>query len=374
MIEGSKKRFFIPRKLITKRKNHSSRKKIYLIIGIGFFAVIFSLVFLALFVFDEPSIKKTIDSCGDGTAFNSCSERKPYFCNSDGILVQKSSECGCPEGLPRKGDSCLFPYQSKPKDITLNYTLRGNDKSLDFTVYERLNEYLSDLPVNSISTNGDDKISRTEFKIRDLEIKEQEYLLDQMVVKIQNEAPYSRIEQARIAVSIAQNLEWGWSGKTVKFKGFELNYSRYPYEVLSDRQGVCGEKSELLAYLLKELGYGVSLFYHADENHEAIGVKCPLEESWHNTGYCFVETTGPAIISDSEIVYTGGLTLDSDPEVLKISDGLSLPEGLYEYEDAEKIISIREDRLNGGIYGPFDRFNYNRLEEKYGLADEYNPA
>jgi len=37
--------------------------------------------------------------------------------------------------------------------------------------------------------------------------------------------------------------------------------------VLYEDKGVCGEKSLLLAYLLRELGYGVVLFEFKPENH-----------------------------------------------------------------------------------------------------------
>ena len=39
------------------------------------------------------------------------------------------------------------------------------------------------------------------------------------------------------------------------------------------------------------------------ENHESVGIRCPLEESYKESGYCFIETTAPAIISDDSIEY-----------------------------------------------------------------------
>lgn len=67
----------------------------------------------------------------------------------------------------------------------------------------------------------------------------------------------------------------------------------YPYEVLYDNTGVCQDKSYLAYALLKELGYGISIFLfpNPEDNHMAVGVKCPLEFSNYNSGYCFVETT-----------------------------------------------------------------------------------
>ncbi len=40
-------------------------------------------------------------------------------------------------------------------------------------------------------------------------------------------------------------------------------------------------------HLAKHLGYGVVLFDYIDENHLALGIKCPQELSNYNSGYCF---------------------------------------------------------------------------------------
>jgi cysteine-rich repeat protein len=40
-----------------------------------------------------------IQICDDGTNLNNCSETKPLFCKSIGVLEERCSNCGCPEGL-----------------------------------------------------------------------------------------------------------------------------------------------------------------------------------------------------------------------------------------------------------------------------------
>jgi len=81
------------------------------------------------------------------------------------------------------------------------------------------------------------------------------------------------------------NRKAGLNGKAEK--------PTYPYEVLYDKKGVCQDKSYLAYVLLKEMGYGVSLFLFPDpeDNHMAMGVKCPKEYSNYDSGYCFLETT-----------------------------------------------------------------------------------
>ena len=201
--------------------------------------------------------------------------------------------------------------------------------------------------------------------------EEQKFLLSPLVAKIQNIGKNGE-DQVRIAVSIVQNIPWGISNNVDEFRGVVLNHSRASYEVLYDEEGICGEKSELLAFLLRDLGYGVALFYNQEENHESIGIKCPVEKSWRNSGYCFVETSGPAIISDISIPYANGLSLKSEPQVFVLSEGNSLGEDLYEYEDAEKIMDIRKSANGKGFFfNPWKFFELKKLEKKYGLAKRY---
>jgi len=336
-------------------------EKKVIIIVIGLVLILILLFSGGYFVKDNNGIP--ILGCGDGTAFGECSENKPYFCE-DGVLVDKASICGCPEILYESGEFCISDYQTNPKEIDLDYTLRGEESTINLIVYKGMKDYLFDLP-NTISSANGEQISRADFKLRNINNKEQRELILPLVTRIQNLAD-TQEDQARIAISLVQNIEFGWSGDTVKIGRNEINYSRYPYETLYDLQGVCGEKSELLAFLLKELNYGVALFYHSSENHEALGIECDDKYSLSNTGYCFVETTGPSIITDNQITYVGGLTLTSEPEYIFISNGEALGEDIYEYKDAKKLIKIRKNGINF-----IEKFFYNKLSKKYGLVDEY---
>lgn len=78
-------------------------------------------------------------------------------------------------------------------------------------------------------------------------------------------------DQARIAISLVQNIPYDYS----KLGTVSTNV-RYPYEVLYENTGICEEKSLLLTYLLRELGYGIVLFEFKQENHMAVGIKSPL--------------------------------------------------------------------------------------------------
>ena len=109
------------------------------------------------------------------------------------------------------------------------------------------------------------------------------------------------------------------------------------------------------------------IFYFSKENHEAVGISCPIEKSFYGSGYCFVETGGPAIITDSFIEFSEGVKLNSYPEILLISEGISLPKRIYEYGDAKIVNAIRERNL----YGFLNFWRYDKLIGKYNLSEIY---
>lgn len=331
-----------------------------------FIILVISLLLILLAILRFGNFNKEILICGDRSPYEECSLNKPYFC-SGGILIEKASVCGCPDILTKKEDSCISKYQSDPRNISLKYILRGEENEINFIVYQGMADYLSELS-RSIHYNSDEQPSRRDFKLKKINNEEQRELLLPLVVKIQNIVK-DKNNQMRIALSVVQNIPFGSSEKIVKI-GYnqETNYSRYPYEVVYEIEGVCGEKSELLAFLLKEIGYDVALFYYKSENHESLGIKCPIEYSLGDTGYCFVETSGPSILSNNELEYVGGVRLNSEPELIFISEGDSLDEKLYEYRDAKDLIEIKKDNK----VGFFESFKFNKLKEKYGLEEGYN--
>ena len=327
--------------------------------------VLFGFIFIVILFFGFIHAKD-VSVCGDGTLLNSCSLTKGYFCE-DRKLVERASVCDCPENLVKSGDKCISKYQTESKKVNLRYFFDGEEKEIIFTVYGGMNNYVSGLKKN-INYAGNESPSRGDFKLKSMDEPEQRNLLIPLVIEIQN-LENKKEDQFRIATSIVQSISYGYSDKTASFFGIELNYSRYPYEVLYENEGICGEKSQLLAFLLRELGYSTSLFYYGPENHEAIGVKCPKYISSGGTGFCFIETTARSIINDQSLVYVGGVTLESEPEIFPLSEGISLPRRTKEYRDARTIEKLRNSR-----FVLLREWRLNRLNERYGLGDirEYN--
>jgi hypothetical protein len=310
-----------------------------------------------------------LKSCVDDTVTGDCSTIKPFYCES-GKLIRRASICGCSEVAIGKDENCLSRYQNQSKDITLKYVLRGKTGEINYTVYGGLVDYLSGIS-NSISYDDGDTPNRRDFEIKKIYDDEQRELILPLILKIK-EITSDKEDQFRIAVSLIQNIDFGFSNKTDIEFGHEISHQRYPYEVLYEQKGICGEKSELLALLIKELGYETVIFYYSNENHEAVGVKCPDKYSHKGTGYCFIETTGPSVITDDEITYVGGATLESQPEVMLISTGNAIGSDFYEYSDAQKIIKLDNKIKSVGRLNILELYQFNSLKNKYELAEYYD--
>lgn len=246
-----------------------------------------------------------------------------------------------------------------PKIVTMSFMYDGNKYHVDYIVYKGLNDYLASLP-RTITYYGDPPNTK-DFIMRDLDQNHQKIVLRSLINYIANFTE-DMDDQARIAVSMVQNILYDDIG----LESGLLN-SKYPYEVVYTQTGVCGEKSELLAFILRELGFSVVIFEYEEESHRAVGIKCPYEYSYNGTGYCFVETTTPSIISDSDNEYVGVGKLTSY-ELIFICDGLSFDSVSEEYNDAieyYRLLDLADS--NGGVLSPSNYYKWMHLVDKYGL-------
>lgn len=326
--------------------------------------IVFFVIIILLFSFLIFSSNKKNKFCGDGTAEGFCSNNQPYFCE-DGKLIEKASICGCPEILNISGDSCISNYYVNEKNLTLNYILRGKEGEINLSVYGGLANYLFGKSKEFYFSNN--SINRTVLEHDRVNEEAQREALIPLLVKIEN-LKKNKIDQARIAVSLVQNIPYSSDERLINFRDKKLKISIYPYQALYDDHASCEEKSWLMEILLKELGFGVSSIYYPDQNHEAVGIKCPIEYSLNNSGYCFVETTGNSIISYDKNYYSKDVILNSTPSFIFISYGAPLKDSLYEYKDAKKLSEINSIRLNSKLTIS-EYIKFKKLVKKYGLRD-----
>ncbi len=229
----------------------------------------------------------------------------------------------------------------------LNYTLRGYNGHIQFRVYGGLNNWLAGEPryIGYVDKH---------FVLKSSGNKYQDEALNKLVYKIQYITSVHN-DQARIAISLVQHIPYDYTKKY-------FYHLRYPYQVIYDNTGTSVSKSELLTYLLKKLGFGVALFEFNKEGYITVGIKSIPEYAYRSTGYAFVESSNPTIITDSWDISVNGMKLYSMPEVIKISNGSTFNASI-EYHDAvlfrqfytKKKIDLRQ------------YYEWQKLLNKYGL-------
>jgi hypothetical protein len=233
---------------------------------------------------------------------------------------------------------------------------------MSLVLYEGLYDYVKNLERDLYCPTSDPcTLPESDFVYHRLNDTKQNKFLDDIVYLIQN-ITNEKDDQARIVISMIQNIPYDEVGVETG----TLN-NRYGYEVLYEDLGVCGEKSELITYLLKGLGYGSVMFSYGPENHMALGIKCPLEYSYKDTGFCFVESTVPTIITDYEGKFPTFGYLSSDPTLIPISDGLSMTSVKEEYDDAREFrVLTKKTAANNG---ELEQDEYDRWVE---IVTKYN--
>jgi|SRR3989338_4843717 len=250
------------------RRNIPGNRRGYFLIG--------AVIVLTLLVVKQPSfLKSAYDLLRQETAIISDSSRN-NLSQTEKILPAKEGEKSSSFNWKYKGKSYLLSenlYESYYQFYkTLPNSLPANDAS-QVKWYTTYNEMFID------GADGDDTVQTLAEKIRALgeERKLNENQMVELVSAFVQTIPY---DQGKL-----ERRKSGLDGITEKIT--------YPYEVLYEDTGVCQDKSYLVYALLKELGYGVTIFLFPDpkDNHMAIGVKCPLAYSNYDSGYCFIETT-----------------------------------------------------------------------------------
>jgi hypothetical protein len=247
---------------------------------------------------------------------------------------------------------------------TFTYNLHGNFSTVNLNLSSDIYDKVSVKPQpvlcyryeNDASSCNNEEIRQYFLKYLDDPVQKKS--LDEIVQSIKTKTS-DKDDRARIAMSLVQNIPYDYSKANPLF--FQTGVPRYPYMVLYEKSGLCEEKSILLAYLLRELGYGVVLFEFSPEKHMAVGIKCPAQYSFNNSGFAFVETTGPAIPTDSYGDYVKIGKLTSNPQIISISDGSSFMSIDEEYRDVQLL-----NQLNGVL----DESNYSQMssvERKYGI-------
>lgn len=207
---------------------------------------------------------------------------------------------------------------------TFPFCIRGDIETFSFPLDRAEADYLSG---NTPRYTG----NVAEYYRTYINNEHQDELLSPFVNIIQNSKFSGLDDDARVAISLVQHLDYVPGSSHVKF----------PYRSLIEG-GDCDDKATLLAYILKELEYGVAIFYFKEEKHMTVGIRCDAEYAYRNSGYCFVEPSRPSIATDSNGAYKNIGTLTSNPEIITISDGKPFATIGEEFSDAQAWNHIRQ--------------------------------
>jgi hypothetical protein len=242
------------------------------------------------------------------------------------------------------------------KAIFLDFVNKGNKYGIYFIVSRVVHEKLVSISRSLIYGKGKEKITKKDFIFPRLNNQLQREKLLPLVEKIKSLTPDVHI-QARIAISLVQNIPYT----------DVADFEKYPYGVIWEHGGACSEKSDLLLFLLRELGFGTATLIYKNENHRAVGIKCPDKYDVDDSGYCYVEVTTPKIITDNMYGFEGAGTL-TDYEVIRISDGIQL-EGVEEEFTDKNLYNdlINKAKAENGVLEQNEYNLYNSILNKYGM-------
>jgi hypothetical protein len=217
-------------------------------------------------------------------------------------------------------------------DKTYYYIIDGTPGYIPFKAYTGVNDYITSFG-NIYS--GDDYNA---IVTNDIQREYTKKLVDTIRKDAKNPD-----DEARIAISLVQHIKYDANSineiQIDPSKSGQPYIGRYPYTILFENWGgICGEKSFLLALVLKELGYGVALFEFDDIHHMALGIKAPGQYTYGSTGYALIESTEPLIPTFDG--YTVGsdttpLSMLTPTKIVVISDGKSFDTINAEFIDAQ---------------------------------------
>jgi hypothetical protein len=249
---------------------------------------------------------------------------------------------------------------SGPREAKFEYSINGEKWTVTTTLYKGLSDYLQELPREIYYTlEYEDPPTEFDFLIKKLDDPKQKPFLDAFI-KFAKDKNISEVDKVRVVTNLVQRIPYDYSASD-----YDIDIGKYPYEVLYKNKGVCGEKSELLIYFLRELGYATAYLSFEKENHGAAGIKCPAQYDFKDTGYCFIESTTPNIITDYYGAYRIAGELKSVPDVIVISEGKTYSGAKEDYENTLRYQELKEDHTNSSDYK-----EWLALRKKYGLEQE----
>ena len=241
-------------------------------------------------------------------------------------------------------------YRQSPKTTSFSYVIDGNQRSMSFTTFGGLSDFFSSKS-HSYHYDPDNGV------IMDLLENEVQNENMRLFIDMIRKRSITSDDQAKIAISLVQRIPYNGN-----------RYSRtatdwyYPYETVHNDKGSAADKSVLLAYILNELGFETVLFEFP--SHMAVGVKSSSKYSFYDTGYAYIETTRPTIITYEPDSGYGSFSISQNPRIIHLSGGRRVLDVTTEYGDARR---MKQLEAMGGNLNQSYRAELSKISDKYDL-------
>ncbi len=213
----------------------------------------------------------------------------------DGLLEQVTAVEDVPEGPIYHSRQWSFEYQDTTCTVTARYNpaelelAREIDTSRVFGTRLWLRAaYVSNLVKASSESRLVDDLASEFQRIRaDLDLSDDEYL--EVMARAVQAIPYGEVEDEILL----------------------------PIEVIADGQGVCSEKSILLAALLLHEDFDTVIWVFETQGHAAVGV-ASNGATYGETDYAFLETTRYAFIGQVSPEFASRGPIAKAPEMIRL--------------------------------------------------------
>lgn len=256
----------------------------------------------------------------------------------------------------------IFPEPTNPKEFSWQWKYKGQIYALEQTLFESYYNHYQSMPryyrcrITGCPDNWEEDYFKMFLRVHD---KDDTFsVLAKNLFTLAEKNNLSKDETAELILAFVQNIPYDWEKAEL-----DSVFPEYPYEVLYNNKAVCSGKTFLAILLFKELGFGTAMFQFPNQEHIAPAVRCPLEYSSYNSGFCFAEATSVghkigevprmavgspvpearARISDFGTGITEYSKLQS-PEIYVVNNGLEY-KGIIETARLAKEIENLENRL-----------------------------
>lgn len=188
-----------------------------------------------------------------------------------------------------------FPELTGPTKRNYSWTYQNIDYQISLTLYKSLYDHYQSLSkaYEYFSYENTDEVDQKYYEMY-IKTPPEDKTFQKLASLIKEEAVKTGLnhdETADLALAFTQTLAYN-NDLALDIKSGLYSGSKYPYEVLYEKGGVCGGKSFLTVILFRELGYGTAIFAFPNEDHITAGIKCPSNYSSYASGFCLAETTG----------------------------------------------------------------------------------